>query len=114
VAEQTRRVVIDARVGDGEFRGSARDEFGEPKPFRGWLELLAALDWLLDGSTVSAGAPAVRVCVAFASADQANAFAASASLRDAITEADSGSAPELWFTHAQSEGTARQHSQGKS
>jgi hypothetical protein len=107
VAEQTRRVVIDARVGDGGISGSARDEFGEPKAFRGWLELLAALDGLLDGSTFSAGAPAVRVCVAFASVDQANAFAASASLRDAIAEADSGGGPELWFTHAQPEGTAR-------
>jgi hypothetical protein len=50
VAEQARRIIIDARVGDGAISGSARNEFGEPKPFQGWLELLAALDALLDAS----------------------------------------------------------------
>lgn len=98
------RVVLDAQVGDGEISGSVRYEFGRPTPFTGWLELLVALDGLLNGSMVDAETPAARVCVAFASVDQANAFAASAKLHDAIVEIDSGGVPELWFTHAQSEG----------
>lgn len=53
MAVETRRVIIDAQVGDGQITGSARHESGEPRQFSGWLELLAALDGLLDGPTLS-------------------------------------------------------------
>jgi hypothetical protein len=107
VTDGTFRIVLDVRVDGGEISGSARPEIGEPKPFLGWLGLIAALDALLDCSSSLAGEPAVRVCVAFASADQANAFADSARLHDAILDADTESTPEIWFTHAQSERTER-------
>ena len=99
--------MIDARVDGDEISGSARREVGEPKPFLGWLGLIAALDRLLECPRSLAEDPAVRVCVAFASADQASAFAASARLRDAVLEAGTANAPEIWFTHAQSDGNGR-------
>ena len=107
VTEETFRIVIDVRVDGEEISGSARSEVGQPKPFLGWLGLIAALDRLLECPRSLAEEPAVRVCVAFASADQASAFAASARLRDAVFDADTGSAPEIWFTHAQSDGSGR-------
>ncbi len=102
VTEQAFRIVIDVRVVGDEISGSACSEVGEPKPFLGWLGLIAALDGLLECPRSLAEEPAVRVCVAFASADQARAFAASARLRDAVLDAGSADAPEIWFTHAQS------------
>lgn len=53
MAVETRRVIIDARVGDGQITGSACQESGAPKQFSGWLELLAALDVLLEEPTLS-------------------------------------------------------------
>ena len=107
MTDGTFRIVVDVRVDGGEISGKVRHEIGEPRPFLGWLGLIAALDGLLDCSGSVAQEPAVRVCVAFASADQANAFAASARLHDAILDAGTESAPEIWFTHAQSGPTER-------
>jgi hypothetical protein len=107
VTEETFRIVIDAHVDGGEISGSACSEVGDARPFLGWLGLIAALDGLLECPRPLAEEPAVRVCIAFASADQASAFAASARLRDAVLEAGTVSAPEIWFTHAQSDGSGR-------
>ena len=63
VTEETFRIVIDVRVDGDEISGNARSVIGEPKPFLGWLGLIAALDRLLE--------------------------------------------PEIWFTHAQSDGSGR-------
>lgn len=98
---ETLRIVIDVRVDGDEISGNARDEVGEPKPFLGWLGLIGALDTRLDVPRLHRREPVVRVCVAFASADDADAFAASGKLHDAILDAGAESAPELWFTHAQ-------------
>jgi hypothetical protein len=45
------RIVIDVRVDGNEISGRASEETGEPRPFLGWLGLIAALDGLLDVST---------------------------------------------------------------
>jgi hypothetical protein len=97
------RIVIDANVGGDQITGSARHEVGEPKRFMGWLGLIAALDGLLDPSTIHAEEPAVRVCVAFATAQQAEAFSASTRLREAFLESGAQGAPEIWFTRTQPE-----------
>lgn len=107
MSEETLRIVIDAHVGGDQITGSARHEVGEHKRFMGWLGLIAALDGLLDRSSLHVEEPAVRVCVAFATADQAEAFAASTRLQDAILESGAQRAPEIWFTHTQSEREAR-------
>jgi hypothetical protein len=47
VSEQTRHIAIEVRVDGDEIRGEAGDGIGRPKPFSGWLGLIAALDVLL-------------------------------------------------------------------
>jgi hypothetical protein len=44
---QTRHIAIDVRLDGDEISGSAGDGTGRPQAFRGWLELLVALDGLL-------------------------------------------------------------------
>ena len=44
---QTRHIAIDVRLDGDEIRGRAGDGTDQPKPFVGWLGLLAALDGLL-------------------------------------------------------------------
>lgn len=100
---ETLRIVVDVRVDGDEISGHAGDGTGEPKPFLGWLGLIGALDTLIDLARPQDTEPVVRVCVAFATADDAHAFAASPRLHDAILDAGVQSAPELWFTHAQAE-----------
>jgi hypothetical protein len=60
VTEETCRIVIDVRVDGEKISGSARSDVGEPKPFLGWLGLIAALDGLLDCRSL-AEEPAVGV-----------------------------------------------------
>ena len=103
MSEKTVRIVIDADVGGDQITGRACPDGGEPRRFIGWLGLIAALDALLDRSNPYAGEPAVRVCVAFATSDEAEAFAGSMRLRDAILELGAGRAPEIWFTRAQAD-----------
>jgi hypothetical protein len=47
---ETLRIVLDVRVDGDEISGYARDKAGEPRPFLGWLGLIAILDGLLDVS----------------------------------------------------------------
>jgi hypothetical protein len=44
---QTRHIAIDVRLDGDEISGRAGDGTDQPKPFLGWLGLLAALDGLL-------------------------------------------------------------------
>ena len=100
---QTVRIVLDVRLDGEEISGHASDGVGQAKPFLGWLGLIAALDGLVAVRRTSAGESVVRVCMAFSSAEDAEAFAASANLREAIREAGRGTGPEIWFTRAQTD-----------
>ena len=44
---QTRHIAIDVHLDGDEISGRAGDGTDQPKPFLGWLGLLAALDGLL-------------------------------------------------------------------
>jgi hypothetical protein len=44
---QIRHITIDVLLDGDEISGHAGDGAAEPKPFRGWLGLLTALDGLL-------------------------------------------------------------------
>jgi hypothetical protein len=44
---QIRHITIDVLLDGDEISGHAGDGTAEPKPFRGWLGLLTALDGLL-------------------------------------------------------------------
>jgi hypothetical protein len=97
------RIVLDVRLDGEEISGHASDGVVQPKPFLGWLGLIAALDALLAVPRPPAAESVARVCVAFANAEDAEAFAASANLRDAIREAGQGAGPEIWFTRSQTD-----------
>jgi hypothetical protein len=47
---QTRHIAIDVRLDGDEISGRAGDGTDQPKPFEGWLGLLAALDGLLGNA----------------------------------------------------------------
>jgi hypothetical protein len=47
VAARTVQLTVDVRIDGDEISGRANDGGGQPKPFRGWLGLLAALGDLL-------------------------------------------------------------------
>jgi hypothetical protein len=46
----TRHIAIDVRLEGDEISGRAGDGTDQPKPFHGWLGLLAALDALLGNT----------------------------------------------------------------
>jgi len=48
VTAQSFHLALDVVVTDDQIRGQVRDGAGHPKPFSGWLGLIAALDALLD------------------------------------------------------------------
>ena len=93
------RIVIDVRVDGDEMSGHARNGVGERKPFTGWLGLIWVLDGLLGGPSSPGAEPTARVCVAFASTEEAEEFAASGQLGEAILETGAERRPEIWFTH---------------
>ncbi len=94
MSAETVHIAIDVRVDGEEISGHAGDGVGRPKSFSGWLGLLGALDGLL-ASPSAAPDPGVRVCLGFASAAEAEAFAASAALRDAMRAAGVSATPEI-------------------
>jgi hypothetical protein len=59
VTAQSFHLALDVVVTDDQLRGQVCDGVGQPKPFSGWLGLIAALDGLL-GTTNAAdhGRPA--------------------------------------------------------
>ena len=48
VTSQRFHLALDVVVKDDQLRGQVCDGAGSPKPFSGWLGLIAALDALLD------------------------------------------------------------------
>jgi hypothetical protein len=48
VTAQSFHLALDVVVTDDELRGQVCDGAGQPKPFSGWLGLIAALNGLLD------------------------------------------------------------------
>jgi hypothetical protein len=102
----TFRIVIDVRADGDEISGEAGLEGGGHQPFLGWLGLIGALDALVRAPRPHDEHPAVRVCVAFASGEDARSFAASARLHEAIAAIGCETAPEIWFTRTQSGGEA--------
>ena len=44
----TRHIAIDVRVDGDEISGQAGDGTAQPRPFRGWVGLIGALDRLLE------------------------------------------------------------------
>ena len=100
---QNVRIELDVRLDGEEISGHASDGVAQRKPFLGWLGLIAALDALLAVPRPPALESVVRVCMAFANAEDAEAFAASANLREAIREAGRDAGPEIWFTRSQTD-----------
>jgi hypothetical protein len=99
MAGQAERIMIEVRVDSDEISGHACSSVSERKPFTGWLGLIWVLDGLFGISRASDEKPVARVCVAFASAEHAEEFAASVKLREAILETGAERRPEIWFTH---------------
>jgi hypothetical protein len=48
VTTQSFHLALDVVVTDDQLRGQVCDGVGQPKPFSGWLGLIAALNGLLD------------------------------------------------------------------
>ena len=95
MSAETVHIAIDVRVDGEEISGHAGDGVGRPRPFSGWLGLFGALDGLLAAPSAGAADPGVRVCLGFATAAEAEAFAASPALRDAMGAAGVRGAPEI-------------------
>jgi hypothetical protein len=91
-------IAIDVNIDGDEINGHARDGGGPPKPFSGWLGLIGALDGLLASPSTGAAPPSVRMCLGFATAEEAEAFAESTGLHDAMRQAGAGGTPEIWVT----------------
>jgi hypothetical protein len=98
VAARTAHLTVDVRIDGEEFSGHAGDGAGRPRPFRGWLGLIGALDGLLAAPSPAGGEPNVRVCIAFRTDAEAEAFAGSTALRDALRAASASVTPEVWVT----------------
>lgn len=92
-------LAIDVRVDGEEISGQASDGLAQPKPFSGWLGLMGALDVLLASPSLSVAQPGVRMCLWFATVGEAETFAASAALRDALRGAGASGTPEIWVAH---------------
>jgi hypothetical protein len=98
VPGRTVHLTFDVRIDGDEISGHAGDGAGQPRSFRGWLGLLGALDGLLAAPSTAGGQPSVRVCVAFRTDAEDDAFAASAALRDALRASGASVTPEVWVT----------------
>ena len=55
---QSRHIAIDVRVDREEISGQAGDGTDQPRPFRGWVGLIGALDRLLDDRCTAIEEPA--------------------------------------------------------
>jgi hypothetical protein len=53
VTEHTFHLALDVVVTNDQLRGEIRDGAGQPKPFSGWLGLIAVLDGLLGTGNAS-------------------------------------------------------------
>jgi hypothetical protein len=98
VSAQTVHIAIDASVDGEQIRGHIGHGISGPRAFTGWLELIGALDGLLSVPNASGEEPQVRVCIPFATAEQAEAFAGSPELDAAMRKAVVGGGPEIVIT----------------
>jgi hypothetical protein len=57
VTSQCFHLALDVVVKDDQLRGQVCDGVGRPKPFSGWLGLIAALDALLDTASATDDEP---------------------------------------------------------
>jgi hypothetical protein len=57
VTAQTIHLALDVVVTDDQLRGEVCDGVGQPKPFSGWLGLIAALNGLLDTANATDDEP---------------------------------------------------------
>jgi hypothetical protein len=55
VTTRTVHLAVDVRVDEDEISGNVGDGRGQPRPFHGWLGLLAALNELLAVSPPAPG-----------------------------------------------------------
>jgi hypothetical protein len=53
VTAQSFHLGLDVVITGDQLRGEVCDGVGQPKPFSGWLGLIAALDALLDTATAT-------------------------------------------------------------
>lgn len=94
-------IAIDVGIDGEQISGRAGDGAGPPKQFTGWLGLIGVLDGLLSSSGSGTTAPGARLCLGFATAEEASAFAGSAAMREAMDETGACGAPEIWVSHDQ-------------
>jgi hypothetical protein len=99
VSARTMHIAIDVGIDGEEISGQAGDGAGPPRSFTGWLGLIGVLDGLLASPGSGTTAPGARLCLEFATAEDASAFAASTALREAMRGASACGAPEIWVTH---------------
>jgi hypothetical protein len=99
VSARTMHIAIDVGIDGEEISGHAGDGAGPPRSFTGWLGLIGVLDGLLSSPGSGTTTPEARLCLEFASAEHASAFARSAALREAMREAGACGAPEVWVSH---------------
>jgi hypothetical protein len=90
---------IDVGIDGEEITGHAGDGAGPPRSFTGWLGLIGVLDGLLTSPGSGPSAPGARLCLEFATAEDASAFAGSAALRKAMRDASACGEPEVWVSH---------------
>lgn len=57
VTAQSFHLALDVVVTDDQLRGQVCDGVGQPKPFSGWLGLIAALNGLLDTANATDDKP---------------------------------------------------------
>ncbi|HEX5192844.1 MAG TPA: hypothetical protein VFW09_08565 [Solirubrobacteraceae bacterium] len=99
VTVRTMHIAIDVGIDGEQISGRAGDGAGPPKQFTGWLGLIGVLDGLLSSSGSGTTAPGARLCLGFATAEDASAFAASAAMREVMDETGACGAPEIWVSH---------------
>ena len=85
VTSESVHLAIAVDFDGDEISGHASDGLAAPTPFSGWLGLMGVLDVLLSAApTRGVTRPGVCVCLRFATAEAAEAFAASDALHDAL------------------------------
>lgn len=95
MSTETVHIAIDVCVDGEEISGHAGDGVGQSRRFSGWLGLIGALDGLLVSSSAGVAQPGVHMCLGFATAGEAEAFADSPALRDAMRGAGVSGTPEI-------------------
>lgn len=108
VSSESIHLAIDVLVDGEEIRGHAGDGLGPPTQFSGWLGLMGVLDVLLAAAPSRGVARSgVRLCLGFATSDEAEAFAASEAVCGALQRYGATGPPGVWaLQHGGSQGAA--------